>query len=88
MTDLVKAYWNCAWPADVTGHGELAFGDSAEIPRAEAEGSDHWRLSAPPKPKPRKPRAPRKPRKPKTTETATVDTPATPPPPATTEESD
>ena len=68
MSDLVKAYWNCAYPVD-TAHGTLAFGDSAMIGRDEAESSDNWRLSPPPKPKAKRTR---KPRKPKTSPIATT----------------
>ena len=49
MTDLVKAYWACAYPVEVAGHGEISFGDPAMIPKAEAEASANWRLSTPSK---------------------------------------
>lgn len=51
MSDLVKAYWNCGFPVEVAGQGAIGFGDAAMIPKGEADDSDNWRLSAPPKPR-------------------------------------
>lgn len=61
MTDLVKAYWNCSYPVEIAGQGTIGHGDPAMIPKAEAEASENWRLSAPAA-KPKRTRKPRKPR--------------------------
>lgn len=76
MSDLVTAYWTCIYPVEIPGQGTIEHGGPAQVPRAEAEASDNWRLSPLPKAKPRQRRARRK---------ATAK-PAAPTPPAPTPE--